>query len=79
VIYNTLTFLASTNPVVGFQEGTRHEIPAWDMLLQVYGGLLLPVLLALLIGANMLVWKQYRINYVFIFGKLLTGSIPFIL
>ena len=78
MIYDIFTFLASTNPVVGFQEETRHAIPAWDVLLQVYGGFLLPVLLALLIGVNMLVWKHYRINYVFIFGKLPTGSIPFI-
>lgn len=45
------------------------------MLLQVYGGLLLPVVLALLVGANILVWKQHRINYVFIFGKLARGRV----
>ncbi|KAF8306714.1 SPX-domain-containing protein [Clavulina sp. PMI_390] len=50
-----------------FQQDTRAAIPAWAALLQVYGGLLLPVVFAMLISINMLVWKRCRINYVFIF------------
>jgi hypothetical protein len=62
--------LTSTDSVIGFLEDTRKAIPAWAVLLQVYGGFLLPVVLALLVGANVLVWKRHRINYVFIFGTL---------
>lgn len=56
--------------ILGFQKGTRKAIPAWAVLLQIYGGFLLPLALALLVGGNMLQWKRHRINYVFIFGKL---------
>lgn len=67
-----------TDPVLGFQEETRATVPAWAVLLQVYGGFLLPIILALLIGGNMLVWQRHRINYVFIFGALATAPIVFI-
>ena len=60
---------ASTDLAVGLQEETQKAIPAWLVLLQVYGGFLLPIVLAILVGANMLMWEQHRINYVFIFGK----------
>ena len=53
---------------LGFQDETREAIPAWAPLLQVYGGFLLPVVFAILIAFNMIVWKRFRINYVFIFG-----------
>lgn len=44
-------------------------IPAWAPLLQVYGGFLLPVVFTMLIAMNMIIWKRFRINYVFIFGE----------
>ncbi|KAF8155818.1 hypothetical protein B0H34DRAFT_659437, partial [Crassisporium funariophilum] len=52
-----------------FQEETRIAIPAWDILLYLYGVILVPVLFTLLVGVNLLVWSMSRINYVFIFGK----------
>jgi hypothetical protein len=30
--------------------------------------LAIPVVLALLVGVNMFVWRKYRVNYAFIFG-----------
>lgn len=52
-----------------FQQHTREEIPAWDGLLFVYSIFLVPVVFALLVGLNLQVWSQSRINYVFIFGE----------
>lgn len=56
--------------LVAFQEYTRESLP-WDTLLYIYSILVLPVLLALLIGINILVWTRKRINYAFILGALL--------
>jgi hypothetical protein len=56
---------------LAFQEDTREDIPGWDGLLFVYGILVVPVLFAVLVGVNLLVWSRSRINYVFIFGKVL--------
>jgi hypothetical protein len=50
-----------------FQTDTQQAVPAWDMLLFVYGIILIPVLFSLLVGINMLVWAESRINYSFIF------------
>ncbi|CAK5261977.1 unnamed protein product [Mycena citricolor] len=50
-----------------YQQSTRDAIPGWDGLLMIYGVFLIPVLLGLLVGLNILVWAQCRINYVFIF------------
>jgi xenotropic and polytropic retrovirus receptor 1 len=52
----------------GLQPHTRVDIPSWASLLFVYANLLVPTLLAFLVGANMLIWTASRINYVFIFG-----------
>ena len=51
-----------------FQTDTQQAVPAWDMLLFVYGIILIPVLFSLLVGINLLVWAESRINYSFIFG-----------
>jgi xenotropic and polytropic retrovirus receptor 1 len=52
----------------GLQPHTRVDIPSWGSLLFIYANLLVPTLLALLVGTNMLIWTASRINYVFIFG-----------
>ncbi|KAJ6627863.1 SPX domain-containing protein [Mycena sp. CBHHK59/15] len=49
------------------EQRTRDAIPGWDGLLFIYGVLAIPVLFALLVGLNLLVWARSRINYVFIF------------
>ncbi|KAJ7100199.1 SPX domain-containing protein [Mycena belliarum] len=51
------------------RESTREAILGWDGLLFMYGVLAVPVLFALLVGVNLLVWARSRINYVFIFGE----------
>ncbi|KAJ7158187.1 EXS family protein/ERD1/XPR1/SYG1 family protein [Mycena crocata] len=51
------------------QQSTRDAISGWDGLLFIYGVLAVPVLFALLVGLNLLVWTRARINYVFIFGN----------
>ncbi|KAF9990579.1 hypothetical protein BGZ75_001143 [Mortierella antarctica] len=50
-----------------FSDETPAEIPYWDGLLLVYGGLFLTILFACLFGINMYVWAKSRINYKFIF------------
>nr|GAT52934.1 signal transduction protein [Mycena chlorophos] len=50
-----------------YQQDTRNAIPGWDALLLVYGVFLIPVLFSLLVGLNVQVWSNTRINYVFIF------------
>jgi hypothetical protein len=52
----------------GLQPHTRIDIPSWGSLLFIYANLLVPTLLAFLVGTNMLIWTASRINYVFIFG-----------
>jgi len=52
----------------GLQPHTRVDIPSWGSLLFIYANLLVPTLLAILVGTNMLIWTASRINYVFIFG-----------
>jgi xenotropic and polytropic retrovirus receptor 1 len=54
--------------VEGFQPSVRAAIPGWDGLLYVYGVLFVPTLFACLVGLNLAVWSEARINYVFIFG-----------
>ncbi|KAG1745254.1 EXS family protein/ERD1/XPR1/SYG1 family protein [Suillus lakei] len=46
---------------------TAVSLPSWNILLFIYSILLLPTLLALLVGLNLVVWARERINYVFIF------------
>ncbi|KAH9962879.1 SPX domain-containing protein [Russula dissimulans] len=50
------------------QPQTRVAIPSWGSLLYIYAILLVPTLLAFLVGTNLLIWNASRINYVFIFG-----------
>ncbi|TFY58647.1 hypothetical protein EVJ58_g6292 [Rhodofomes roseus] len=50
-----------------FQPDTRAAIPSWDGLLFVYGIFAVPIIFSCLIGINLLVWHNARINYVFIF------------
>jgi hypothetical protein len=52
-------------------EYKREALRSWNILLFIYSLLLVPVLMALLIGVNILVWVRNRINYVFIFSALL--------
>jgi hypothetical protein len=52
----------------GFQPERRAQIPQWDALLFIYSTFLIPVLFSLLVGINMWIWSNSRINYVFIFG-----------
>ena len=59
-------------PFVAFQQQTRGSLPSWNILLFIYSILLVPVLLALLIGVNVFVWAHSRINYVFILSALLS-------
>ncbi|OAX34316.1 hypothetical protein K503DRAFT_456002 [Rhizopogon vinicolor AM-OR11-026] len=54
--------------ILSQQGSTRLLLPSWDILLFIYSILLIPVLLALLVGLNLVVWARERINYVFIFG-----------
>lgn len=61
--------------MVAFQEYTRGSLPSWDVLLFIYSILVVPVLLALLIGINILVWTRKRISYAFIFGVLLSSLV----
>lgn len=48
--------------------GYHKTLPSWDIILFIYSILVIPVLLALLVGLNLVVWAGERINYVFIFG-----------
>ncbi len=45
------------------KESTQERIPAWEGLLQVYGGLFLPVIFALLFELNLAAYVSSRINY----------------
>ncbi|KAI0000209.1 hypothetical protein BJV74DRAFT_766977, partial [Russula compacta] len=63
---NIYTMLAE--PFSALQPQTRIAIPSWGNLLYIYAILLVPALLAFLVGVNMLIWNASRINYVFIFG-----------
>uniref|UniRef100_A0A8H7XW23 Uncharacterized protein n=1 Tax=Psilocybe cubensis TaxID=181762 RepID=A0A8H7XW23_PSICU len=50
------------------KQSTRQAIPAWGPLLFIYAILLIPILFTFLVGTNLLVWANSRINYIFIFG-----------
>jgi hypothetical protein len=74
--YSTLRsglWLGLALPAIGggsylsFQEHTWGSLPSWDVLLFIYSILVVPVLLALLIGINIFVWTRKRISYAFIF------------
>ncbi|WVQ84502.1 hypothetical protein IAT38_006654 [Cryptococcus sp. DSM 104549] len=45
---------------------TRRAIPAWEGLLQAYGGLFLPVIFAMLFELNLMAYVSARINYEFV-------------
>ena len=55
--------------LAGFQADTRRAIPGYDGLLFLYSIFVIPVIFSLLVGLNILVWSNSRINYVFIFGE----------
>ncbi|KJA15596.1 hypothetical protein HYPSUDRAFT_362505 [Hypholoma sublateritium FD-334 SS-4] len=55
--------------VKAFQPETHEALPQWNVLLYIYGILLVPLLFSFLVGLNLLVWADSRINYVFIFGE----------
>ncbi|WWC64582.1 uncharacterized protein I303_107193 [Kwoniella dejecticola CBS 10117] len=48
------------------KSSTREEIPAWGGLLQVYGGLYLPIMFAMLFQLNLGAYVAARINYEFV-------------
>jgi len=48
-------------------EDLTKKINNLEIILQIYGGLSLPIIFLLLFGVNLIVWKKYKINYVFIF------------
>ncbi|KAG2109842.1 EXS family protein/ERD1/XPR1/SYG1 family protein [Suillus discolor] len=58
--------------VAGFmtclRDSTATSLPSWNIILFIYSILLIPTLLALLVGLNLVVWAGERINYVFIFA-----------
>lgn len=56
-----------TPPRAGATATTRAEIPYWQPLLQLFGGMFLPILFALLFYLNLLAWSAARINHVLIF------------
>lgn len=62
------SFAEPMNIQTVFQPHTQEAIPHWDVLLFFYGVLFIPVLFSLLVGFNLLVWANSRINYAFIFG-----------
>ncbi|KAG1816904.1 EXS family-domain-containing protein [Suillus variegatus] len=49
------------------RQSTATSLSSWNIILFIYSILLIPTLLALLIGLNLVVWAGERINYVFIF------------
>ncbi|GMK56353.1 hypothetical protein CspeluHIS016_0301930 [Cutaneotrichosporon spelunceum] len=49
-----------------FDQKTRQDIPAWGALLQMYGGLFIPVFFGLLFELNLCAWVEARINYEFV-------------
>lgn len=69
----TGVLLGSSIPVtvIGFvaclRDSTTTTLHSWNILLYIYSILLIPTLLALLVGLNLVVWARERINYVFIF------------
>lgn len=71
--FRTGVWLGSSIPatITGLIASQRHSthisLPSWDIILFIYSILLIPTLLALLVGLNLVVWAKERINYVFIF------------
>lgn len=71
--FRTGMWLGSSIPamIIGFIACLRHglttSLPSWNIILFIYSILLIPMLLALLVGLNLIVWARERINYVFIF------------
>ncbi|KAG2139537.1 EXS family protein/ERD1/XPR1/SYG1 family protein [Suillus cothurnatus] len=72
--FRTGMWLGSSIPamIIGFIACLRHglttSLPSWNIILFIYSILLIPMLLALLVGLNLIVWARERINYVFIFA-----------
>ncbi|KAG2363512.1 EXS family-domain-containing protein [Suillus spraguei] len=70
----TGVLLGSSIPVtvIGFvaclRDSTTTTLHSWNILLYIYSILLIPTLLVLLVGLNLVVWARERINYVFIFA-----------
>lgn len=52
--------------VQSFHPDVRAQLPQWGALLQVYGGLYLPVLFGMLFELNLDAWVEARINYEFV-------------
>ncbi|KIJ36931.1 hypothetical protein M422DRAFT_50759 [Sphaerobolus stellatus SS14] len=66
-IYSSRTEIYSFGEYLGFQPHVREQIPQWGPLLEIYATLMIFVVFALLLGVNMLVWTQARINFQFMF------------
>lgn len=56
-----------TGLLICLRDSTHVSLPSWNILLFIYSIFLIPTLLALLVGLNLVVWARERINYVFIF------------
>lgn len=71
--FRTGMWLGSSIPatIIGFIACLRHStatsLPSWNIILFIYSIFLIPMLLVLLVGLNLVVWARERINYVFIF------------
>ncbi|KAG1776330.1 EXS family protein/ERD1/XPR1/SYG1 family protein [Suillus placidus] len=71
--FRTGVWLGSSIPatIIGFmiclRDSTPTSLPSWDIILFIYSIFLIPMLLVLLVGLNLVVWARERINYVFIF------------
>lgn len=53
--------------MICLRDSTPTSLPSWDIMLFIYSIFLIPMLLVLLVGLNLVVWARERINYVFIF------------
>lgn len=51
----------------GARQATLEKIPYRNILLQLFGAMLLPILFAMLFYLNLLAWASARINYILIF------------
>lgn len=54
------------------QPDIQERVPGWSSLLQIYLAFFIPVVFGLLVSLNIIVWAYVRINYIFIFGELLS-------
>ena len=49
------------------EQQTFYKFCNWNLLLQIYLGIFLPIMLTLLVGINVVVWSKLKINYKLVF------------